>query len=388
MTTLITWSEPELCTYDFDLSRQWFIYFTVRNELTGAEVRRQHRGNINTYHSKEQRIRQAAALIAYWKDRLKSGQYNPWAEPEDKEEMPATVKDAMARILALKKRALKPKSFRNYRDIVNMFTSWLTLRQLGNLRLYQFTADRAQHYMDYLLTEKQYSGKTYNNQQGILHAFFSAMMVKGRAWIKENPFTGIEALPEDQGSNTPYSDKERAEITAYLKIHDRRMYYAIHFLFHCYIRKTELTTIRVRDIDWTNKTIRINSQAAKNRVQDSVAIPDAFLPILKEMGLDLAPASFYIFGKKMETVADRMVRPDDISDRYLVHKKAMGYKARDGKNFYSWKATGVIAYWAVIKDPFVIMRQCRHSDLKTTLIYMKSLGLNPNAQFIAARVVM
>lgn len=387
MSLLITWSEPELCTYGFDLSKAWFVYFDLRNELTGETVRKQYRGGINTCKTKEGRLQLGNALMIYWKRRLESGQCNPWTKGDANPiEIPETISDALTKILALKKKVLRPKSFRNYRNVHDMFVAWLTRFSYQKLRLYQFTPGMAQAYLDFLLLEKGYSGKTHNNQQAILHAFFSAMMVKGRKWIDVNPFAGIELLPEDQGDNIPYTEKERADITTYLREHDKRMYFAINFLFHCYIRKTELTTIRVGDIDWQNKTIKINSQAAKNRVQDSVTIPEAFVPILLEMGLDMAPKHFYIFGKRMETCERRLTRPDDISDRYLELKKEMGYKPGDGKTFYSWKHTGVIAYYNLIKDPYALMRQLRHSDLKTTMIYLRSLGLNPNFQYLAANI--
>lgn len=386
---MITYSEVQLCTYGFDLSKPWFVYFTIRNELTGEEIRKQFRSGMNHHKTKEGRLRQGMAVVEYWTDRLRRGLVNPWASPGEMqaiESHPETVTAALDRVLELKKRVLKPKSFRNYRDIHAMFTAWLRAQSLDSLRLYQFSPERARAYLDYLLIDRGYSGKTHNNQAGILRAFFSAMMAKGREWIKANPFAGIEELPEDQGSNIPYSRQEAAAIKEYLYFHDRRLYFAIHFLFHCYIRKTELTTIRVGDIDWTNRTIRINAQASKNRIQDSVAIPKDFLPVLLEMGLDLAPAHFYIFGKKMETCERRMTRPDDISDRYLEAKKAMGYLPGDGRTFYAWKHTGCVAYYNLLKDPYVICRQCRHADIRTTMIYLRSLGLNPNTSFVEASV--
>lgn len=395
MSLLITWSEPKLCTYELDMTAAWFVYFTMRNELTGEEKSKQFRGGINYHHHKEDRIREGNALCEYWKSALEKGQYNPWAKgpAQNPVELPASVGEALAKILALKKAAIKKKSFRGYYDVHAMFLEWLTRFGYNKLRLYQFTPAMAQAYLDFLITSKEdggkgYSGKTHNTHHGILHALFGMMMIAGRKWIDKNPFSGVVMLPEDQGDNIPYTEKERADITTYLKAHDRRMYFSINFLFHCYIRKTELTTIRVGDIDWQNKTIKINSHAAKNRIQDCVTIPEAFLSILLEMGLDMAPKHFYIFGKWMQTCAEQMTRPDDISDRYLVLKKEMGYAAGDGRTFYAFKHTGVIAYWNLLKDPYVLMRQLRHSDLKTTMIYLRSLGLNPNFQFLNASVTL
>lgn len=387
MSLLVTWTEPELCCYDFNLAHAWFVYFDIKNELTGQVLRKQFRGGINYYQTKEKRLEQGNALLSHWKKKLDKGQYNPFVKGAEHNpvEFPENVKDALAKILALKRASLKPKPFRNYRNIHDMFLGWLERFSYHKLRLYQLQPNIAQAYLDYLLIEKEYAGKTHNNQHGILHAFFGAMMVPGRAWIDKNPFAGVRLLPEDIGSNMPYDEKEKTLIIDHLKQFERRMFYAVSFLFHCFIRKTELTTIRVGNIDWQNKTIRINSQAAKNRIQDCVTIPESFLPILLEMELDRAPKHFYIFGKKMLTCADRMTRPDDISDKYLVIKKDLGFEANDNKTFYAWKHTGVIAYWNIIKDPYVIMRQCRHSTLDTTLVYLKSLGLNPNMPFLSAK---
>jgi integrase len=130
-----------------------------------------------------------------------------------------------------------------------------------------------------------------------------------------------------------------------------------------------------------NKTIRIASSTAKNRLQDSVTITEGLEKILLEMGLDMAPGHYYVFGKRMMTCEQQCTRPSDISDRHRALKLAAGLPDDPDKTFYSWKHTGVVDYYQQIKDPYAIMRQCRHSDIKTTMIYMKSLGLNPNAEF-------
>ncbi len=92
----------------------------------------------------------------------------------------------------------------------------------------------------------------------------------------------------------------------------------------------------------------------------------------------------------METCEDRCTRPDDISERHLELKIAAGLPkfAVDGKAFYSWKHTGVVAYWKVVKDIYFMMRQLRHHDMKVTMIYLKSLGLMPNEAFRDATIVL
>jgi integrase len=165
------------------------------------------------------------------------------------------------------------------------------------------------------------------------------------------------------------------------------MYYAVNFTYHAYIRKSELCELKVESIDWESSTIRIDSSGAKNRKQESVTITDGLMAVLLEMGLDMAPKHFYIFGRGLETTPEKCTRSEAISERHRRLKKNAGLPD-DGKAYYSWKHTGVIDYFKEIKDIYAVMRQCRHSDLKTTMIYLKSLGLNPNTEFRKAQIFL
>ena len=42
--------------------------------------------------------------------------------------------------------------------------------------------------------------------------------------------------------------------------------------------------------------------------------------------------------------------------------------------------TGVVDLYNHTKDAYIVMRQCRHSDIKMTMIYLRSLGCGVNEQ--------
>lgn len=57
------------------------------------------------------------------------------------------------------------------------------------------------------------------------------------------------------------------------------------------------------------------------------------------------------------------------------------------KGLYSWKHSGVCYYYYLTnKDIYAVMRQLRHRDLSTTMIYLKSMGLIQNDAFRNAMV--
>lgn len=381
----LLYTPPKLCDYGGDTSRPWFVWFDVTDTETGQTARKQFRGGINYYHKPDARRKEGNALVAYWKKRLDSGLYNPFQKSMVVAEAPGDVTEAVNKIIELKLKSLKRTSRVSYSTIAEMFKQWLRSTRLHRVKLYAFKKDHAQAYLDYLLMDKGYNGKTHNNQLSVLHAVFSEIVKRWKNVMPENPFTGIGRLPEDIGKNLAYTDQEKKKLIEYIKNNDKRMYYAINFIYHAYIRKTELCELRVGDIDWESKTIRIGSSTAKNRMQESITITDGLHAILLDMGLDMAPKEYYIFGRGMKTCAHKNKRPNVISDRHRELKLAAGLPD-DGKAYYSWKHTGVIDYFRVVKDIYAVMRQCRHSDLKTTMIYLKSLGLNPNAEYRRAQI--
>lgn len=401
-----TWTEPVLCHYNYNMAKSWFVHFTFTDHLLGQTVRKQYRNGINFCKRKEDRIRQAHALLKYLKDKLQDG-WNPLIkEQELPNDLPETVRDAIEKILKIKKSSLKTKSNRNYEDITNMFLTWCAKRRYDQLPLKLLKHDIAQSYMDYLLSERNYSGKSHNGHLGILKAVFNAMKARWKIIMPENPFDGIATMPETTGKNIAYTEEEARALMLWLKKNDIRVYYAASIMFHCYIRKTELCELQVRNINWQTGTITIGGDSSKNRIQDSVTIPEGLWPILEEMNLRNLPGHFYIFGHLMETSSKKISKPDIISNRHKVaidriKQSRKGTEAfstehdtafaliralSSDKTFYSWKHTGVVMYWHVIKDVYYMMRQLRHHDMKVTMVYLKSLGLMPNEAFKNARV--
>ena len=74
--------------------------------------------------------------------------------------------------------------------------------------------------------------------------------------------------------------------------------------------------------------------------------------------------------------------PEDAENRQVVivpHKAK--YKNIKSVKIYNANATtGVVDLYNHTKDAYIVMRQCRHSDIKMTMIYLRSLGCGVNEQ--------
>ena len=370
-----SWTEPQLCSYDFKLSEKWFVYFDYTDHLTHRIKRKQFRANINSIKKIEDRLLQGNALVAYWKLQLKTG-YNPFSENEDIAITRPTIIEALNSIMQLKEATCGDRAMQSYRYIIKLFKEWLTANHLQHIYLYEFNVGQARSYMDYLTLKKKYSGRTFNDHLSILSTFYNCFI--DREWVTTNPFRKIKKLPVEIGRNIAYADKEKDLLKAYLYDNDRQMYYFTQFIYYCFIRRSELTRLRISNINWHDMTIIIPAKASKNKKQESVVIPDPFVSILKEMNLENLPPDWFIFGRYLKPGLVQYKNYNHISTRHNIIAKNMGIDT--DKGLYSWKHSGACNLYRVLNgDIYSLMRQCRHSNILITQIYLKSLGLVDNA---------
>ena len=78
----------------------------------------------------------------------------------------------------------------------------------------------------------------------------------------------------------------------------------------------------------------------------------------------------------MEPGLTKLARADYITFKHRKLMNVIGIGLE--KNLYSWKATGAADLYNATKDPYLVMSQCRHSDIKITMLYLRSLGLQTN----------
>jgi len=373
-----TWTDPVLCHYDFDLSKNWFVYFDITDSLTGDKQRKQFRGGINFYKKKNERIAEGNALASFWREQLQCG-WNPFhkSAPVQKK----NILDAVNYLCSIKADTLKKRTKETYVYRQKIFVEWLTVNRLSNLPVERFNVEMANAFTDWLIAEKKFQNRTYNDFKTFLSGLFNEMI--RREMLSKNPFANIKTKPVAIGRNIAFDDAELLQLKELLYRHDRELYYFTQFMYYCFIRRTELTHLRVRNIDFENMTITIplddNSEGAKNNIQESVVMPKGFLSIINEMQLHKLPGGWFVFGRGVMPGPYQYRQPNHISARHksFLDKHFSGIDK--DKGLYSWKHSGVCKAYEKTKDIFAIMRQCRHSDISTTQIYLKSLGLIDNA---------
>lgn len=374
--TVKLYTTPKISPESFDMSVDWYVWFRFFNAKTNRWEQKRYKKGINEIKTLKERLQFAHQLQKSLQECLDEG-WNPFI----REEMPVkmySLKETIEYIQKIKAATSRPKTIRTYKYIMGAFVAWLKEKNLTNANVKEFTSSLAMEYMDTLITRKSYSGRTYNDHLIILRTFFNAIVE--REWISVNPFKAVKKKQTTIGRNLAYSEDEKEALRKVLYREDRWMYYLSQIMYYCFIRRTEMIRLKISDIDLINKTIVIRAEVSKNKCQESVVIPRGLEPILKEMRLEHYPEDYYLFGRHLFPSEKKYCNENHVSSRHNKFLPKLNIDSEKG--LYSWKHTGACAaYYATNKDIYSLMRQLRHRDLNTTMIYLKSLGLIQNEAF-------
>jgi len=364
---------PRLCTCKGDVGKSWYVYFHYTDD-NGEKQLCRYKFGINRIKSKRAREKEGAALVQALKIKLESG-WNPLTKKTTAYKL-NFVANTLFDLLDIKKAFITPRTYKTYYDQINLFKKWLESKAIDKLYISSFTDQHARSYSDWLLRDKQYCGKTHNSHLNTMRCFFNGAIE--RELVTHNPFKAVKAVRQEYGHNTTYSRDEEEKVKTMAYKEHRLFFYATQFVRYCFFRRSELASLQRKHIIWDNKTIIVPSKSAKNRTQDSITISSTLEKYILEMNILELDPEMYIFSKNFEPSFFKLKRVDDFSDQQREINRILGIKKE--ATFYSWKHTGAVELYNITKDPYTVMRQCRHSDIRMTMIYLRSLGCGVSEQ--------
>lgn len=366
------YSTPLLADYKGDVKKRWFIYFDYTDDLSGIKKRKQFSHGINYIHEKQARYVYGHNLIEFYKKKLAEG-WNPiTGKKEDPDDKPQStnVIESINFIVDIKKTVARIKTVQGYTWATKLFSTWLKDNHLQYETAQSFSPKNAQAFMDYLVVNKKFKGKSHNNVLIYMRSFFNSM--QDREMITKNPFRLCKKMPVETGKNVTFDDAEITKLDAHIKARNIRLWYFKEFMYCAAIRRTELTLLRVRDI--LDNSIVMHSGTSKNKKQESVSINQRLKAVIEQMQLDKCDPNHFVFGRSLKTSDQQFMNPNHISSLHLKLSREIGI--RKECTLYSWKHTGAAKLYLLTKDPYKVMRHLRHHSLEMTMIYLRSLGFN------------
>ena len=341
--------------------KNWYVDFFALDPSTG--LMRRKKFMLNNLPKKSEKRRKAAEIIEAITRQLRTG-WNPWVNAQETRGF-TLLSDVLERYMEYIERKARAKTKHSYQSRVNILNQYLSSCVLPIKYAYQFDGAFINDYLDWLYLDRGVSERTRNNYRGWCFSF--AEFLVSRKYIESNPVDHIPALDEKKKHRKDLSPKMLQQMRSHLKQNDKYFLLACLMEYYTFIRPTELSYLKVGDINLKDKTVFVSEDFSKNKKSAKVALNDTLIKLMIELEVLSKPTHFFLFGKNFRPAAERS-NADQYNRRWKKMREALGWS--DEYQFYSLKDSG-IRDLANEQGVVVARDQARHSDVSTTNRYIQ-----------------
>jgi integrase len=375
-----------------DISKQWFVYFSVKDPATGRmQVFRKYDG-FAELKTVEDRNKHGKKLIARWSKKLMSG-WNPFFEADIVKYASRIKYDEDARkqgrviestrnfeyyssmyldyINSIK---LRPSTYTTYKSKLRIFGLFLIEHGLDKTNIRFFNNDTIKEFNTYLRQKRGLEGKGINEYNEALHRFFR-YLIEELKYITENPLKGTKHLKETNQPHLAFNDVYIKKLREMVEKDDKYIWLMCRMIFSCFTRPKELRLLQIKHFNWADGTIKLPAEISKNNKTRLITIPDYMLTILIENKVDTYPEDYFFMS------LDRQPGPKPVHKNWLYRKMKHYFvelKFPKGYTLYSFKHTGVQKLAKADVNLLYIQGQLGHSSLDEMYPYIQELLMQSN----------
>lgn len=338
----------------------WHIEYYILDPVSGKLQRKRFRLNElrNQCTSAAEFKQKANQVLQELTNKLVSG-WSPQGEVQSGRYYKSLF-EALQSFLDLKSKELRPDTMRTYKGIVKLFKEWLG----HDIVCIDFGRAHALDFMDYCYNVRKLSSTSYNNYLKVSRVIFSWLL--DNLYIKENPFSHIKKKRTDEKIRVVIPEPVRLQIARYFEERNMGYFFVCSLVFYSLIRPTEVTRLRVRDIDKENGIIYLPDTATKCHRGRFTPIDPAILQrfVASIEGRDGAE---YVFARSFNPGLAGLKKK-----QYLV----MWERMRDDLHLpveyqlYSLRDSGIRAKLDSGMDPAIVMHAAGHHNLQETTKYV------------------
>lgn len=345
--------------------KDWIIVYYAKHPVT--KIMERHRVRVPAMSNKKERLKHGNRIVAEINRKLAEG-WSPFLETPGK--VFSSFEDATKKFLdqldkEIKDGIKREDTRRAYKSYLSMIGLYIKEKAIKLTFVIEIDKIFAVNYLDWIYYERGNSPTTYNNHLLFLKNFCNFMISKG--YMKENPTLEIQRKRELKKKREVITPQIKTMLAKKLPLFNFHYYVLCMLTYYCMIRRTELTKLKVKDINTDYDFIFISGTIGKNPKKDEyVTIPTELKPILMRH-LHEANANDYLFSKNDFKTGTEQLKPKKISDTWSLLQKHLGMPKEF--QFYSLKDTGITDLFNLGLSPLKIRDQARHSDLKITEMY-------------------
>ncbi|PQB08088.1 hypothetical protein BST83_13750 [Polaribacter filamentus] len=362
---------------------EWRIIFYALNPF--SEELEIKRIRVKPLSSITERRKYGKKLAANINKRLENG-WNPFYEEKGGKQFVLFKKAAS---IYLKEINLEFKDKNLSLDTQKTYTSRITnfnfyLNQIGKeeINCYQIDVDFINDYLDYLRYEKGVSSRTRDNYFTFLFTLFEWM--KKKKYIILNPCNGIKKIHKKKNDKIVIPLNVREQIFNYYQKVNLPFLTFCMCCYYCLIRRTELSKIKVSDVNIEKQTIYVSSEDSKNNKSAHVTIPNSLIILLKEH-ISTSAKNNYLFSNDNYKPGKVQFLPNKATSNWSKMRKKL--KIDQSIKWYYLKDTGIVDLIIAGVPLNSVRDQARHHSISQTNEYIPRNMKNADEKIIKANLL-
>lgn len=385
---------PKLYNANGDVTKKWFVFFSVKNPLNGKFVRYRIYKGVNESDNQKQRTVLANNVIVELNERLKNG----WTPENDgkivyndqlvyaavarnygrKKQSNRTIAFLASEFLEHKEGKLAKKSKQSYVSKMRILVAWIENNGYASYDISKITTPIIKLFFDWIIKERNLDRITVKKYRQTIFSLFRYIEIK---YNIINPVRDIE-LPVKKVDNAarPILKNDLIKILDYAEYNDPQLYLGLLIQYYSAIRPgNELRNLKIKDIDFYNNQAVVNAVSAKTE-RRIVVLPTAIVNIMIEKFLlNRFNPEYYVFGRN-RVPGFEMVGQNTLRNRFNQIRERLNLP--DHYKFYSLKHTGAGKLLESGKTIVEIKEWCGHKSIEHTEHYVRRHFGNRNERII------
>lgn len=349
---------------ELKINKQWLVVYYAKHPITGELDR--FRITVPILKSRKERIEHGKTIAIGINDKLKTG-WLPYYSDTGATEFKTFEFCKLQFLDQTRKEMIKDSkradTLRTYTSNLNMISTYVKTKNIKLNMMLEFNTSFVVNFLDYIYFERNNSERTYNNYVRFIGTFVN--YCKSRGYLKENFVVNIAKKRE--------SEKIRQVLPIEVKIKlkdlavDNKNYFTLCMAtYFCFLRRTELTKLHVCDVNIAQNYIFIGKDKSKNRKDEHITIPNAYLDMIKTHIATANPED-YLFSSNNFATGKLQLNPKKVSDTWAKFRKENNVE--NFYQFYSLKDTGITDLLNTGVPAIKVRDQARHYDLRITEKY-------------------
>lgn len=344
-------------------SKEWIIVYYAKNPITQNLDR--FRLRVPTMKGITERKNHAKRIILSINQKLNDG-WSPFHEESGKnyKSFDTAIEEFLKGLdKMVSDDILRPDTQRTYNSYCNLLQKFVKEKMQITFAL-EINRKFCVEYLDWIYLDRESSARTRNNHAGFLNIFCNFLLQRGI--IGENPVKGLPRFKLPPKKRIAFNSTVKEKINGYFNAINGSFETVCMATYYCFLRSTELSKLKVQNIDIENASIFISKDISKNKKDETITIPDQFIDRIKNHIKNANPDDYVFSNKNFNTGTTKM------GVRYISNHWD---KLRDKLNldsthqFYGFKDTGIQDLLNSGIAAIKVRDQARHYDIKITEIY-------------------